>query len=68
MAQDRNEELGGPYMIQDRDHLVQQGGQTKSGKGRQSDQSQDQNRQQGGQADTTAQQGGGKTTRRSKLL
>ena len=53
MAEEKRnaEQLGGEYMIQDRDHMSQMGGQT--GTGRQSDQSQGDSRQQGG-----GQQGG----------
>lgn len=66
MAAERNkaERLDGPYMIQDRDHqsgVGQVGGNTSGS--RQPEQSQADSRHHG-----SAQQGGERTRRRSKLL
>jgi len=71
MPADRNKEnrVGGEFMIQDRDHLGdagQMGGETGN-TGRQADQSQNPGPQQGGQHDG-GQQGSERPKRRSKLL
>lgn len=65
MAEEKRnaEQFGGEYMIQDRDHMNQMGGQT--GGGRQSDQSQGDSRQQGGEQRRKAGEQGQK---RGKLL
>ena len=75
MAQDRNEKggVGGPYMIQDHDHMGdlwdrQQGG-GQAGMSRQSQQSQSGGGQQGGQSpDSGQQQGYGLRGRKPRLL
>jgi general stress protein YciG len=65
MAEDRSK-TGGPYMIQDQDHMSevgQMGGAARSGGSRQSEQSQSDSRQQGG-----GQQGGQRSRKRTKFL
>ncbi len=54
--------LGGPYMIQDRDHTVD-ANQSGTGDFRQADQSQSGARQQGGDHAASRQQGSGDQTR-----
>ena len=74
MVEDRNKanRLGGPYMIQDRDHMSevgQTGGEVRHGSGRQVEQSQGDTRQQGsGQHSSSGQQGGERSHKRRKLL
>jgi general stress protein YciG len=69
MTEDKNkaERLGGPHMIQDRDHLSevgQMGGESKQGGGsRQAEQSQADTRQRG-----SGQQGGERGYKRRKFL
>jgi len=65
MAEDRSK-TGGPYLIQDQDHMSeigQLGGEARSGGGRQSEQSQSESRQRG-----SGQQGGERRRRRTKFL
>ena len=65
MAEDRSK-AGGPYMIQDQDHMSevgQMGGEARNGGGRQSEQSQSESRRQG-----SGQQGGERSRKRTKFL
>jgi len=68
MTQDRSktERLGGPYMIQDRDHMSevgQVGGEARRGGSRQVEQSQGETRQR-----ASGQQGGERGYKRRKFL
>jgi hypothetical protein len=62
--------VGGPYMIQDHDHLGnsgQMGGESGQAGGQQSQQGQGDSKQRSGQH-SAGQQGGEQSKRRSKLL
>jgi hypothetical protein len=58
--------VGGPYMIQDSDHMSGQGQVGGEADSRQSEQSQGETRQQGGHRDSGGQQGGERTHKRNK--
>ena len=58
---------GGPYMIQDHDHMTGQMGGNTGRTGRQAEQSAGDSAQHGGHQ-SSGQQGGEKSRRRSKLL